>query len=304
MPDLALAKPPADIYYEEADEAGPSGRSIRRFLAQDRVWLDVQSIPGGLRFEFPDLASFTFDRKARKYLGYSMPGTASHTMRHLLLDQVVPLSLVAQGRMILHASGVRLVTAHGSSATIFLGKSGAGKSSVAAGSTLAGADVLADDFVLVNAQSRSATVTPAGVGLRVHADVARLLDGVSASLSVAQYTEKRRLLLAPESAGRRSPVRLGAIVGLAPRSSPGTPVQARRLSPADALMLVLEHAYRIDVRKARAHRGDLDRYARLVEAVPAFEMSLPADVPGLVRSCEQVLSLLRPHLSSAPVAPS
>ena len=56
---------------------------------------------------FPDPADFKISLDGREIHGYPFPGVPEHTLRHLLLDQVLPRCLAHQGHLLLHASSVQ-----------------------------------------------------------------------------------------------------------------------------------------------------------------------------------------------------
>ncbi len=304
LAQLASNTGPADLSFTLSDGPIPSGVLVRRFTAQEGVWLDVEQGHDQLLFRFPGMAVFTLERSSGHIVGYMNPDTQGHTLRHLLLDQVVPLTLVSQGEFVLHASGVAVPTEDGSRAVLFIGESGAGKSSVAVGCSLAGAELLADDFVVVHTHNRAATAVPAGVGLRLFDDVAELLDCPSAYPTVAQYTHKKRILDPPYLRQLQEPVPIGAVVYLQPRLEAGAAPQVEPLAPAESLMKGVEHAFRLDLSNVHSHQELLEHAGRLADSVPWWRVSLPDDVSSLVSACQQLVSHVVRRISDKPVLPT
>src|SRR4030095_13720757 len=113
------------------------------------------------------------------------------TIRHLVLDQALPLALAATGALVVHASAVAI----GGRAILLAGRAGAGKSTLAA--FLAGhrMQVLADDGALLDGGPAEVRVLPSYPGLRLYRDsaAAAALD-VTGSTDVAAYTKKRRIV--------------------------------------------------------------------------------------------------------------
>ena len=103
------------------------------------------------------------------------------TIRHYFLDQVLPRVLSQAGRMVLHASAVETPAG----AIVFLGASGSGKSTVAAGFGRLGYPVLADDCVLVDAKADGFVGLPTYTGVRLWPDVVESLYGTSGPAAVA-----------------------------------------------------------------------------------------------------------------------
>jgi hypothetical protein len=187
-------------------------------------------------------------------------------VRHLLIDQVLPYLLVADGALVLHASCVAL----DGRAVAFVGPSGIGKSSLAAGFAQRGAALLADDFVHLSEQADgSYLAVPVYPGLRLWPDGADHFGGDAGELPpVADYTAKRRW---EGSAGPVPAAGLPLAAVVAPGNEPeaGQPdVRIGRIRGADALTVVAEQAFGLDRRGRARLEADLDRWSRLVERVP------------------------------------
>ncbi|TAJ26289.1 MAG: hypothetical protein EPO64_06630, partial [Nitrospirae bacterium] len=103
-------------------------------------WLSCAKIEQGYLLRFHKLADFTVDAEGREIVGVPEADTSPDTLRHLLLDNVLPLALTLQGHDTLHATAV--LTTQGVCA--FIGPSGAGKSTLAASFLFAGYPVLSD----------------------------------------------------------------------------------------------------------------------------------------------------------------
>jgi hypothetical protein len=219
------------------------------------------------------------------------------------VDQVLPLHLVATGRHVLHASAVAMSTSTGPRSVLFLGKPGAGKSSTAAACCLAGAELLADDFALIEDSARGPAVVPANLGLRLWADVAESI-GPHESGPVAEYTTKTRAAFGRPAPIPGAPVAVGAVVSLGDRSVSGREMTADTLTPADALMLVVENSYRIDMRSAAANADIFSKASHLVESIPTVRVGLTDDLGRLESTGGSLLELLRDLVDETSLARS
>ena len=125
----------------------PSGEPIQQWeLPEGCVWLSMSRVEGGYQLRFPGLATFHVSARAETVRCWPHPGTPGNTVRHLFLDQVMPLVLSLAGRTVLHASAVST----GNGAIAFSGESGRGKSTLAGAFVNHGASLMTDDCLLLD----------------------------------------------------------------------------------------------------------------------------------------------------------
>jgi hypothetical protein len=123
-------------------------------------------INGGYLLRFPGLADFTVSRSGRDLqCTHFVAGTPLDTLRHLMLDRVLPLVLNLLGDNVLHATAV--LTPAGVCA--FIGPAGAGKSTLAAFLSTAGYPPFCDDCMVVRLNG-DAYATPGYPGVRLWDD--------------------------------------------------------------------------------------------------------------------------------------
>ena len=166
------------------------------------------------------------------------------TLRHLLLDQVLPLVLNLKGNLVLHASGVHVA---GLGVVAFAGPAGAGKSSLVAAMGLAGHPIVSDDSLLERRRGARPVVVPGYPGARLWRDAARGLGLPVDGGVVAHYTSKRRVD-ATVLPFRAAPAPLAVIFVMGQRSArTGSDAAVRRLGPRDRLVALTRCAYILDV---------------------------------------------------------
>ena len=69
--------------------------------------LALSSKGEGFLLRFPGLADFAISEDGLQIGAWPAPPTSRETLRHLLLDQVLPRVLALQGRLVLHAGAVQ-----------------------------------------------------------------------------------------------------------------------------------------------------------------------------------------------------
>jgi hypothetical protein len=271
--DLPLLDPgaPTDraCTIERATSSNPAAVSDRWFhhwrIGRQAPWLSFARHGDGYLLRFPDLADFLISADGGHIRAHPSRGLPDDTLRHLLLDQVLPLALSRQGRLLLHASAVHVP---GIGALAFAGPTGRGKSTLAAALASRGGSILADDCLALEPQAGAVHVLPAYPGLRLWPDAAsrRWRRGARAS-RVAHYTRKRRVNGGALRFHRR-PSPLRALFLLSERGTTGPAVSMRRCRASARLMGLVRFAYLLDI-EDRAH------LARTFDALASIAMSVP-----------------------------
>jgi hypothetical protein len=218
----------------------------------------------------PRLADFVVTNRARVIRARSAPGVPLRTLRHLLIDHIVPIVLSARGHLLLHASGVR--TPQG--AVLFTGASGSGKSTLAFLLEGGAWGPLADDVVRLEVSDAGTVATPDYPGARLWPDVIARANAGRRLPRVAHYSEKRRLRRTRTSAGPccTSPV---ARVLLIDGVSASGGIELRPLTPQAAFVALVPHIYRLDADDGEIARAQFDALSRFCDAVPARTLAYP-----------------------------
>ena len=73
-------------------------------------WAQFYRVEQNYRVSFPDLGDFDVSADGCAVCAWPAPGISEDTMQHLYLNQVLPLALSKQGRIVFHASAVETVT--------------------------------------------------------------------------------------------------------------------------------------------------------------------------------------------------
>jgi hypothetical protein len=256
-------------------------------LPNGAPWLAVGRIDGGSYFlRVIHRADFLVDADASRIRIFARPGISDVTLRHLLLDQVLPLLLSHRGELVLHASAVRLPRG----AVVMLAAAGSGKSTLAAALGRRGARVLGDDAVALATNAKAVVARAAYPGLRLWPDTMTALfkNSRRTSPSVAQYSRKRRL--GPGADGlvfQPGAARVATIYQLDPgRRS----VRIEPLASREAVMTLLRHAYVLDAADRRRLQRQLDRAISCGQLAPIRRLAFPHDLRRLDKVCDAVLN--------------
>jgi len=264
IPELVRANPgtaPGDITVSWVDHFAPTP-TVWFYQWDDGpvIWARFGEADGGWVVEFPELAEFRIDRSATSVAVNIRSGTPGFTVRHLLLNQILPLMLSRQGRMVLHAGAVAI----NGVVTAFVGPTRSGKSTLVAACARAGAEVVSDDCVVVYREGARWMAVPSYPALRLWSSALEHLGwSPDERTAASHYTDKHRVGPAASdwqfAAGPQPLVRLVRLAG----ADPVRPVAVDLYS----------QVFRLDVR-------DREEALRLFHAV--------ADLAAQVEVCDLV----------------
>jgi hypothetical protein len=242
------------------------------------IWLAFGRLEAGYLLRFPELADFVVSTDAHAVYCYPSVDIPLETVRHLLLNQVIPIVLSHLGQLVLHASAC--ATPQG--AVAFMGMTGAGKSTLAASFGLRGLPVLTDDCLLVEEQDGVMMSVPSYPGLRLWPEsITALFEHEPLLQPVAHYTEKKRLLFAQKNLN--GSVLLSSVYVLEqPKAMEDViSVTITPLAASEALLEIVKHTFQLDstdrTRLGRAFR----QYERLAKCVPFFRLAFPRQYASL-----------------------
>lgn len=257
------------------------------------LWLSCAKDDQGYLLRFPDLADFFVDSDGREIICDAGAETPQETLRHLLLDQVLPLVLNLKGREALHATAT--LTPLGVCA--FTGRTGAGKSTLAASFLRAGYPVLSDDCLALQGDREQILATPAYPGLRLWEDaLGALCEDADALRPVAHYTSKQRLIpdgdLAELPTGHYPLIRIYCLVR--PTETDGSSALAdpliERLSCRDGFMELIPSVFRLDITDRTMLARQFRFLQEIVSHVPVRRLRLPNAFSSLAVVREAIIA--------------
>jgi hypothetical protein len=244
-------------------------------------------VGGAYGFDFPAVAQawVTPDNGIALWRRYD---ASMESVRHVLLDQILPRLLAQRGHMLLHGAAVHT---QDDGTLLMLGDSGMGKSTLAAAFGRSGADVLSDDGVLIAFDEAGVHAVPCYAGLRLWPDSlgSVLADRVADSTAMAHYNDKRRLM---QPGPTRASYPIDAVV-LLQRSLDDDTIDIQPCATQAACMALVGNAFQLDLGDHANLLTLLARAADAVQRVPVLSLAYPRDYAALPRVMERVRSELR-----------
>lgn len=263
-------------------------------MPSGEAFLSVADEADRLLLRFPAVLDVEYRISEGKVDLFPAEEVLDATIRHLLLDHVLPRLVSHQGRLVLHAAGV----ADAEGAILLVGPTGAGKSTLAASFLEDELGLLTDDCVLLQPSEDGFWALAAYSGLRLWPDSYAGLDPEEPSGSESQPENwKRRVDIDSVASG---PLRVRALFILDPPRQPpgGGTISVQPIEGAEALMELLQHGFMLDP-------GDRDTIERqflatgdLVEALPMFRLSYPRVFTRLRQVRETMTAALEGAASS------
>lgn len=240
---------------------------------------------------FPELVDFVISQACDSICFYASSDIPPETIRHLLLDQVVPRLLGQLGKLILHASAVELPNGK---SVVFVGGSGWGKSTIASSFHSNGAKLITDDCLLVEEKYGDITVVANYYGIRLFKDSSQAVFGQEQQFSrAAHYSDKKRLSIKNKDPDDSyCPIKVEAIFIL---TDPHTlkkrcSIEVNLTTGIKGLMTLIEQMFVLDVSDKGKIIKHFQKTVRIVSTkVPVYELKYPREYASLPLVREAVI---------------
>lgn len=254
------------------------------------VWLLFGRLADRYVLRFPHLADFVLSGDGLHVICTPQEFTPPATIRHLFLDQVVPLMLNAQGRLAFHASAVALPEG----AIGFAGITGYGKSTLAAHFAASGDALLTDDCLLVEQHNDRFAAVPSYPSVRLWHDSIAQLDLAQRKLDqVAHYSSKQRWNLDSVQPNTDAARLLQRIYFLSSPDARGTTIDIQPLQTRDAYLELMTYAFTLDTAHQARMAQQCAVLARIAAAGLCYRLSFPRDYAQLPFVREAVIDHVR-----------
>lgn len=245
----------------------------------DNPWLILGRQSRGYFLRFPGMADFAVSYDGSEIRCCPVLNTPGRTVRHLILDQVMPLLLSRRGRLVLHGSAIS--TPQG--AIAFIGQSGWGKSTLATSFSQNGMTVLTDDCLVVEENAEHVSVIPTYPGVRLWPETAVKILGAHTSWpEVAHYTWKKRV---DANAGIRFcswPRELQRVYFLTPPRKSAT-VTVEPMPARDTMLELVKYAYLMDTTDRLRLRQEFERLGQFSLKPLFYRLTFPHDFSQLAK---------------------
>jgi hypothetical protein len=275
---------------------------------QEPTWLHHWMLPNGeisisfaktgalFFLRFPHLADFIFSSIESRITCHPTSEIPKDTIRHLLLDQVLPRIVSYLGRPVLHASGSVI----GDSGILFLGQTGWGKSTLCAYFHQKGFPLLSDDAILLEKIQDTVVGIPSYSGIRLLNDSlkALLLDRKRDNdiQKVAHYSSKKRVIFKKKITNRSAGIPIKALFVLKNQEE-ASPKDLLSLSPLTGYLAAIElarHAFQLDITDPAIMGNQLKTLAGLCASngLSLFRLNFQRDHKLLPDVCKEIVSFI------------
>jgi hypothetical protein len=305
LPELAAASAPVsapDYSFELLPPGDPFPGEYRWFnhwVFREEVRLSFAFRDEDYLLRFPDQADFLVSRAGPKIRCRSLPDVPESTIRHLLLDSVIPLILSRREPLVLHASAILM----GNSVIGFVGTSGQGKSTLAASHSQLGYPLISDDYLVLRHAADEWVAVPSYPGVRLLPKASdEIFEMPLSSAEVAPYTEKRRISDLRYIPFTKDPSKMQCLYVLDDEGEPAPREPAvERISPRQTFMKLVSSSFNMDITDRNLLRRHFDTLKQLVASLPCFRLRYAREF-GVLRRVSKVIAAHQEGLREMSIA--
>jgi hypothetical protein len=265
----------------------PSADVVAELVLEDYLWYTICRVEDGYVARLPWIADFAITADLKNVTCHPVASGNSNLIPIVVPGTIVAFLLALRGQCVLHGSAVEM----GGRALAFIGRSGQGKSTMAAIFSASGAALVTDDVLPLEFDESTDTedtvlCVRSGNQIRLREKAATLADRFGEDALVSLTADARHAVLPTCTQLDRVPL---AAVILPRPDREHFEVSARVLSAGEASLLV-GRCQRIEGWHGPDHlRQQFFDVARVVAAVPVFEVSIPWGPPFANGLAQQVL---------------
>jgi len=245
-------------------------------LPDGELWAEFFREKSNYIIRFPNYADFRISCSGLIVDAWPTLSVDRETLIHLYLNQVQPLALTRQKKLVLHASAVTL----DEQAVAFLGESGAGKSTLAVSFSLDGNAVLTDDGMELHYVNGVYYVQPSHPSVRLWEDTEKALVPRSVARSGAvQFTEKLRFLAGGDIRFEQQPRPLKRLYLLS--EADGNKIEITQLTGHRPMIELVKNSFLLDVDLPEMLKHHFSEIVRIVTEIPLYSLAYPRNYEAL-----------------------
>jgi hypothetical protein len=248
----------------------------------DLVWCQFYRVGSNYLLRFPDLADFIINSQNSSVQCWPVPDTAAATINQLYLNQLLPLLLSHQGKLVFHASAIEV----DGLGIAFVGVSGRGKSTLAASFSSNHYRFLTDDGLLLEKTDDGYQVLPSHPSIRLWDDSqSAVLRPEASSEAALNYTSKLRFPASRDMVFCDNPCPLRRIYFLGDANA--SEIQFAILSPQEAMVELIKHSFLLDIEDRKMLKTHFNAVSDLASLPIFFKLDYPRDYSELenLRHC-------------------
>jgi hypothetical protein len=279
LPELPLAEIRIpDCRFRLLDAGAPHAGDFRwfnhwRLPEEEQAWLSFATCDNGYVLRFAAQGDFLVSRDTSEVKCRPMPGLPQSTVRHLFLDQILPLILSRRGSLVLHASAV--LTEFGVIA--FVGASGRGKSTLAARFAGCGYTLVCDDYLALREVAGGWLASPSYPGVSLWPEATGAIFGqMPQGAEIAHYTVKRRISDRRLIGFAAVPAPVRCLYFLDEEGNPERPLIGS-MSSREAFMKLVASAFNLDITDKTLMEWQFDAMGRAGTRLQCFHLAYPRE---------------------------
>ena len=271
-----IEKRRADVTYRITATTRLPASSHSRADDPDDPWAIEHWMGTRLAVEFPGWA--TFELSSSDITLVRAETDDPDLVAHLLLDHVLPRVVSLRGDVMLHAAGA---VGPSGRAHLFLGGTGAGKSTLVTQLASHGWALLDDDCIRVINIEKGFWAVPGAEGIRLLPDTAAaVLPGVQAGRPLSDSNPKRRFAIDGRLLRMATDATPIAGVYLLARIDVSQP-SVERLGFGDSLSTITEHGFHMAEEPASITRQAFERASALAASTAVWRLFCPDNLGQL-----------------------
>ena len=234
------------------------------------LWTQFYRTDSGYLLRFPGLADFQVSSDALVVTCFPAPEASEATAQHLYLNQVLPLVLSKQGKLVCHASAVEVAGA----AVAFVAESGRGKSTLAASFATGGWRFLTDEGLVLEKRDNGYHVLPSHPSIRLWDDSQEALIAPGAATApTLNFTPKSRFLAGDGLVFCEQPRPLRRVYFLGDGRAEA--LKFERVTAAEAAMEWVKNSFLLDIKERPRLALHFDQVAKLASQPIHYRLDYP-----------------------------